>query len=265
MGWNTENKYFSGQGTVLLGSRDAAGAPMGLRPVGNVSALGIAIETSVTEHKESETGQRSVDLRLTTETKCNLSITMESFSKKNLEQALRGEQVDVVGATVTAEVVKAYPGAVSPLNRMKISSVVVTLVAGSVVLTPYVNDETDWDYKVNAEAGSLLFNSIADADNLALDAGKEYGSVTVGYTFAAQSLTNALTKGAQELYMRFEGLNTAQENEPVVIEIFRFMTDPLQELALIGDDIQQFVLEGSVLADSLRASGSKFFTIRQLA
>ena len=59
--------------------------------------------------------------------------------------------------------------------------------------------------------------------------------------------------------MRFEGLNTAEENAPVLVEVFNFLTDPLKELSLISDSVQQFVLEGSVLADSTKTTGSKFF------
>lgn len=69
----------------------------------------------------------------------------------------------------------------------------------------------------------------------------------------------ALTEGVAEMAMRFEGLNTAEDNEPVVVEVFKFATDPLKELSLISDNFQQFVLEGSVLADSTKTTGSKFF------
>jgi hypothetical protein len=47
----------------------------------------------------------------------------------------------------------------------------------------------------------------------------------------------------------------------VVVEVFRFLTDPLKELSLISDTVQQFVLEGSVLADASKTTGSKFFKV----
>lgn len=70
--------------------------------------------------------------------------------------------------------------------------------------------------------------------------------------------------------MRFEGLNTAEvdgstgRSSPVVVEVFKFSTDPFQELALIADTVQSFVLEGSVLADGFRTTGSKYFNVKKL-
>ncbi|MGH8597166.1 MAG: hypothetical protein ACREXT_10960 [Gammaproteobacteria bacterium] len=80
------------------------------------------------------------------------------------------------------------------------------------------------------------------------------------YTWAQQYRVDALTQGQQERYLRFEGLNTADGNNPVVLEVFKFVVDPSKELPVIGDEnIAQFVLEGSVLSDSLQSTGSKFF------
>ena len=83
--------------------------------------------------------------------------------------------------------------------------------------------------------------------------------VLATYTYADQKVVEALTEAPQEMFMRFEGLNTSDDNNPVIVEVFRFSIDPFKELALIGDTIGQFVLEGSVLYDATRATGSKFF------
>jgi hypothetical protein len=248
--WDAVDHYFSGQGVVLLGERDTVtGMPKGFVSVGNVSDLKITVSTSVLEHKESHTGQRGTDLRLTTETKCALSMTMENFVAENLARVTRGETTKVSAGAVTAEAIKFYPGMVVALASIKISAVVVNnagtpLVAGT-------------DYTVNEEAGSLKF--AATVTGLV-----EGAALTVNYTFAEQFLVDALTAGTKELFMRFEGLNTAEENSPVVVNVFKFSTDPFKELALIGDGVQSFVLEGSVLADTYRSSGSRYFNVQKL-
>lgn len=246
---DVESNYFSGQGVVLIASRDpTTGLPKGFVPVGNVSDLKVSVSTSVLEHKESQSGQRAIDLRLTTETKCALSMTMENFSKENLAMALRGTVTEVPGGTVVDEVVKAYLGKVINLAHIKVSNVVVE--DGITPLTVNV------DYTVNTDAGSIKLAAaiagVVEEDNL-----------NVSYDYAAQEEIASLTEGSTERYLRFEGLNTADSNKPTVVEVFKFSTDPLKELALIGDAIGQFVLEGNVLSDSLRTSGSKFF--RQVA
>jgi hypothetical protein len=73
-----------------------------------------------------------------------------------------------------------------------------------------------------------------------------------------------MTEGFQEYALRFEGLNTAESNEPVLIEVFRISADILKELALISDKVQAFELAGSVLLDNTRPTGSKFFKTTKL-
>ncbi len=332
MAWDNTDYFFSGQGVILLGDRDLAGNPAGLIPVGNVSELKLTVATSVLEHKESKTGQRAIDLRLTTETKGTLSITIENFNATNLAAALRGTKTVKPGAPVVGELSKIYFGKIAPLNHMLISAV--TVQRGANTLTPYTNDATAWDVRVNPESGSLLFNdgavqalttnatlggvvpsaivvgvttqvtvaNTAKAGDYVALAGfagagaalvnnkahlvlsatptgvvlqtNTFGAtitigvplavfdgaaLTVGYTYATQNHVDPLVLGSPEKWMRFEGLNTADNNAPVVVDIFRFLSDPLKELSFISDTIQNFVLEGNMLADSGRTSGSKFF------
>jgi len=247
--WDTQDEYYSGQGIILLAARDVNGNPTGFFPVGNCPDLKISVSTTTVEHKESKTGQRGIDLRLTTETKATLAMTLENFNSENLARVSRGLSTDVTGAAVVGAAIKARLGKIVGLPYIKISAVTVhngvtPLVAGT-------------DYWVNADAGSIKFaNTISGVTDGA--------DLTIDYTYASQTLIDGLTTGAQEFYMRFEGLNSARSNEPVVIDIFKFSVDPFKELALIGDNVQSFVLEGSVLADSLRASGSKYFLVRKL-
>ncbi len=99
--FDRQTYYYSGQGVVMIGERDADGKPSGLKAVGNVTDLKLAIETSVLEHKESQSGQRAVDFRLTTETKASVSMTFENFVRDILALALRGDYTDVAAGTVT--------------------------------------------------------------------------------------------------------------------------------------------------------------------
>jgi len=331
------NHYYSGQGVVMIGGRDASGKPTGLEPVGNVTDLKLSVATTSLEHKESESGQRGIDLRLTTETKVTLSATLENFVAKNLAIALRGDLTAKAGAAVTAEPAKVYFGKIVPLKFVSVSGLVVK--RGANTLVEYTDDLTPYDYKANLAAGSVLFN---DGSVTALDSGAATGgvvpsAVTVGadttitvantavagdkvilsgfagadaallndkahiivsatptgivvetdtlgktitigtplavfdgaaitfdYTYAGQNIVNALTSGTKERYLRFEGLNTADDLSPVVVEVFKFVVDPTKDLSLIGDGIAQFVLEGNVLADNLQSAGSKYFKQTQL-
>lgn len=256
MGWETTSRYYSGQGVVLMGDTDANGVPTGLLPVGNVSDLKIAIAATNLEHKESQTGQRGTDLRLTTELKCSVSMTMESFSADNFAVAMRGGVTKKPGAAVTDEANKVYLGKVMPLKHAKVSAV--TINKGASVLVAYTAGMAagDWDYMLNADAGSILWATTPDTAGLA-----DGDDVLVDYTYAAQQHVEPLTLGAPEKFIRFEGLNTAEELKPVIVEVFRFLTDPLKELALINDNVAGFQLEASALMDTRRTGvgESKYF------
>ena len=330
--WDRQSFYYSGQGVLMMGARDATGKPKGLTPVGNCSASALSIETSVLEHKESQSGQRATDLRVTTETKANITMTLENFSAEILALALRGDYTKVAGSSVVGEALTLYNAKVLKLANAKASAVVVK--RGATTLIAYVNDATPYDYKLNAEAGSIQMNdgsvvaisalttggaapsaiavgattsitvvntaAVGDYVGLAGFAGADAAlingkahkiltasptvitidlnttgkTITIGtplsafdgvalladYTWAQQYRVDALTQSSQERYLRFEGLNTADGNNPVVVEVFKFLIDPAQELPLIGDEnIAQFVLQGSVLSDALQSTGSKFF------
>lgn len=246
----TSSNYLSGQGVLLLATKDATtGEPnSGFRPVGNVSALSIGNETTEFEHKESQSGIRAVDLTLTTEINVNVNFTMESLISENLALALKGAAANVAMGSVTDEAITAYHDLWSPTDFIDISSVVLTDSGG---ITTYT---VDTDYEVDPAAGAIRVLSTGTIADLA--------SLLVDYSYGAQETVNALTVSANPIrWARFHGLNTVDSDNPVVVDIFRMEVTPLAELALIQDEIAQMAIEATALSDSTRATGSKFFKI----
>jgi len=328
--------YYSGQGVLMIGRRDASGRAVDLRTVGDCSALSISTETSTVEHKESQSGQRATAFRLVTETNVSLSMTLHNYVRDVLALALRGDFTAHAAGSVTGEASAWHPGGIMPLNRVRASTVVVN--RGATPLIHWVNDATAWDVRVNPAAGSILFNdgalapvsaittggvaptaitvgatttvtvaNTAAAGDFAVftgfagtDAGLLNGrpqrivsataaavvldlnttgraitlgtplscfsgqALTVNYAFAAQAQVDALTAGVTDRFLRFEGLNTLDGNNPVVVEAFRFVPDPAAEQALIsGEEAASFTMEGSLLLDGLQpADGSRFYRAR---
>lgn len=267
MGHVVKEEYFSGQGVVMIATRDANGNPQGFRPLGNCPAVAIKNATTTLEHKEATTGQRGTDKRLTTEVKVGIEITLENYNAANVAMVTRGTKTEKTAGSVTGEAVTAYPGLVTSLAHMKVSTVVVK--QGVTTLTAFVDEATPWDYKLNAEAGSLLFNTATGldasgpADNITYTLGVA-DDITVDYAYAKQVEVDAFTSGNVEYYLRFEGLNTAEQDSPVVVEVFKFSVDPTQDFSMISDQIQSFVLQGSVLKDSLRATGSQYYKVTKI-
>lgn len=249
----TTNQYFSGQGSLLLATRNATtGAAEGFVPVGNVSSLTLGIETTTYEHKESCTGVRGIDLEIVQEIKVSAAFTMESMTPDNLAMVLYGSQSAVASASETDEQVVLYHDKWMPLANINVSAVIVG--DDAVPTTTYT---LGTDYVLNAEAGAIMALStgaITDAQ-----------TVFVDYTSGDHSVVEAVETGTPPTrWGRFEGLNTADTDKPVTIDLYKMSISPLAELALITDEITQAEIETKILSDALRATGSKYFTVRKV-
>lgn len=337
MGWNKESEYFAGQGVLLIGLRSATGKPMGLRHVGNVPALSIGISQEVVDHKESQTGTYSTDKTIVKSTEVTASAQLEDFNSKNIAMLLNSVAKPVAAGAVASANIYASLGAVSPLDHLRVSDVVVTGANGALVAFDEDSPEAHYDYKVNTEAGSIEFSETAKGlgtvitavevgattaltvagTNLAVgdlvqlsgfegtgaqEVNGKWVSVTsanptqvivaldttglilttaAGTTLAHEGMTvnvaysydsftevEALTRGKVEMYWRFEGLNAVDSDyTPVVVDMFKVSSKPLQELSLIADQVQSFTIEASILADTARArplEKSAYFSVRKI-
>lgn len=257
---DTQSFYFSGQGVVMMASRSEAGAPLGFLPIGNCPALNISVATQNLEHRESSTGARGVDLRLVQEVSASVNITMESIDQENLQIGLYGSSTAVAAKTTGSEVtvtIAAKLGHIYDLGHLNVSDA--TAVAGA---TPVVAGK---NFVLNEAAGSIRFMTTAEQNEAeAADVLAEDTEVTFTFLHGAYNQLDALTEAQPERWLRFEGLNTARDNEPVIVDVFRFAADPLQELALITEELGAIAVEGSALADMTRATGSRYFRMRSV-
>jgi len=261
MGATVANQYFSGQGVLMLATRDVDGKPEGFVPVGNVSALTVGIATTEFKHKESTSGVRGTDLTMIQEIAGTMNITMESLQKDNLALALYGAAATKVGASATAEMVKGYLGKYLALENIQVSNVVVKNTGGVITY------ELDKNYTVNAATGSIYI--MPDAAQTAAGAVAnitDAQALEIDYDYAEQDVVDALLSGDSPVrWARFEGLNTADGSKPVVVDCFKVGTKPLAELGLINEELAQMTIEAEILSDSLRATGSKYFSVKKIA
>lgn len=232
--------YASFQGRVYLGKRDLNGNPIEVRSPGNVADLKLSLKTEVLEHYESQSGQRSLDHRMIKSKSATISLAIEEFTKENLALALYGTHVATASGTVTDEPIGGAVPVVGDryfLAHPKVSTLVVkdsastptTLTAGT-------------QYTADTDFGALQF-----LDTMGLTA-----PFKASYGFGDVSEIGIFTQPLPERFMRLEGLNTAQGNAKVLVELYRVAFDPLKELALISNEYNKFELEGSLLADSTK-------------
>jgi hypothetical protein len=230
--------YFSGQGRVYLAQRDTNGNPLALRWVGNVPDLRVTLNTETIEHKESYSGQRLTDLQIIKSKDGEFSCALEDLSTENLELSLYGTTATVTSGSVTGETLPTGIAANETrlLANQFISSVVIKDSTGTPKTLPASQ------YTVHANQGAITFNDITTG-------GPYTQPFKVDYAYGSAKRT-AMFKSAQpEVWLRFDGINTADGNKPVIIDLYRVAIQPTKDLSLISEDLQKFELSGRVLAD----------------
>lgn len=248
-----DSKYFSGQGVLMLAEKDAtSGEPKGFIPIGNVPELTLGISVTKYEHKESQSGARGVDFEQAQEVGLSATFTIEHFSRENVALAGYGTSSLVAqGNTVAANGLPCFHDRWTALPHVKISNLVVK--SGDDVTT--YSDNTDYVY--NPDAGSILILStgaIPDDD-----------VINCTYDHEEQDAIEGLVSSSAPLrWARFEGLNTADMDKPVIVNLFKLSIQPLAELALIQDEIAGFEVECKGLSDGTRLTGSKYWNMRKI-
>lgn len=234
--------YASFQGRVFLGKRDPLGNPIDVRSPGNVAELKLSLKTDVIEHFESQTGQRALDHRMIKQKSATVTLTIEEFTKENLALALYGNYALAAGSTVTDEPIGtiAHPVNIGErylLAHPKVSSLI---VKDSASVPATLVDGTD--YTATPDFGALQFLNITGFTP----------PFKASYAFGAITEIGIFTQPLPERFLRLEGLNTAQNNAKVLVELYRVAFDPLKEISFISNDYNKFDLEGALLTDATK-------------
>jgi hypothetical protein len=144
-------------------------------------------------------------------------------------------------------------------------------VAGVTSPTQYINAggvslTLTTDYTVDAANGAIT--SAAGSQKLPLGNMQDITgvNVSVNYSFAAynSAIEGILTgNGIQEYAIRFHGLNTANGNSPVIVNLWRYSMNLAKTLDFIASKHGTLDLDGMLLPDSTRngTTQSQFFSI----
>lgn len=251
-----ESYYYSGQGRLGIGDRDPeTGAFSNVIFPGNVTSLTVDISTDKTEHKESMTGQRTVDRTIITQKNATFSFTAESLSKQLMSTGLFGTFADVVSGTVTDEAHTVGDlGSAIPLKYPNVSTVVITMDGGTG--TPAI----DVDYEIDHGFGTIY---VKPGSTVLIKGAK----VKVAYEYGKHTRIDAFTQGTPpERYLRFEGLNT-DNGDLVMLEIPRAAFDPVTGREYINEEFGTAEFQGNILLDTTitEQGRSQFFRETRVA
>lgn len=232
---------WSGQGPAFWANRNANGDPIApFKWFGNAPTFELGLATEELTHKESYSGLRAIDARITTETNATVNITVDDFKETNLELATRGEGSSITTTTPTETVLSGAPElntlyAVNAVGR--VSGFSLTDNGSPISATKY-----SWD-----ASGVFQFNDVAGMT----------GPIAATYTNAAARQVGVFKTAAPEIWTRLYGKNTAasvgSDFERMIVDIFKNRLDPAETISLISDEFNQLQMTGNALSDTTRA------------
>ncbi len=238
---------YLGKGKIYLRSTSGGGA----MPIGNCSALTLAVETNSISQPDFTQPGGGVSNEIQRVASVSLAMTMLEFKPANLEIALRGTVAAVAAGAVSDERHTAYVNGLVALDDVADSGQSIT-----VVIDPdnaATATTVDVDYTVTSAGIVILENgAISDSDEIG-----------VSYTKDVANVVEAMTGSGDEYELVFDGLNEAETDKAVVIRVHRVKWSPTTGLGFIGEDFGELPLEGSVLVDSTKigAGVSRYFKV----
>jgi hypothetical protein len=250
---------FSGQGKVLVGTRNSDGTPGILRWVGNASVFRLAMNEDVVERKESYTGNRLPNRRMTRSRGGELTLTFDEFDVNNMALALLGVTTAVADAAAVTNVTLAG-GATTAKVGDSLLLPAKNVVAGTVVVrdstgTPKVL-VAGTNYELDAFAGTITL--------LNLSTGGPYTQpFKADYDPQAVNVIGAFKQLSTEVCVRMDGVNT-DDGSRVVVDVFRARLSPSRQMDFINDDYNDFELSGAILADltrSISSAGGQYYSL----
>lgn len=216
--------YYYGQGKVELAEIMPNGS---LGPhvwIGDVSELSGSLSQTPVNHRESYSGIKAKVREFFLETEMSWSATLHQLDVDNIARFTQGKIVTSAGSTVTGE---AFPpgldvGDVVTLEHPGVSDL---------VIIDDDDDPLDPEHYTADVFGDVTILSLPD------DPSPDQ-PFSASYTYAATRQVALLAEGRKEYALRYRGINLAENNRPVIVELYKLSPSLLQTLSVISSGNQ---------------------------
>lgn len=235
------------RGSFFLKDLSVPNAP--LLPVGNAEAEITQSLTTIEQPNYQSLGGSACKVEYPESV--NLALTLHCTSPENLAIAFMGTYSQLTGASVSGEVhpVNSIHELI-PLEHVanKENPIVVKSEDGSTV---YVDGK---DYVVTNAGIQIVEGSTIpiDGSNIAID-----------YTYGDNFVVDAQVVAQKEFLVVLDGVNVGEAGQtPVVLKAWKVKFAPTESFALIsGTEFASVAINGEILRDESKVTGSKFFTV----
>lgn len=235
----SDRSYVLSQGRVFICERNFNGADItGLEWVGDADDVILTVSQKTDKIKDSFTGKGLTVANPVTETDCMFKINALDMRLANWAMATWGDNSGAnAGGSVVAEPITLFNDSYCKLQNIGVSNVV---IAGAALNTDYVMD-TAAHGMVKCLPGSP-----------AAPAGTPL-TTTVNYDYAANNgKIEAFVLGQKFYRVVVAGINTAQGNQPMILEVRQIQLEMAKKFDFISKKHMAFELAGELLLDGSR-------------
>ncbi|WP_175716542.1 hypothetical protein [Burkholderia anthina] len=247
---------FKGRGEISLVeyakriARTAGFVPVGNAPVFNLTA------TETTENVKDYTnpaGGTACTIREIDTVEIDLTLRCHSPRNWALATSGSGDDEEIASLAIVDEPHVLWPGTVEPLDNLIDESVAVIVTSADEDAKKYV---AGTDYEITP-AGSIraLAGGSIPAPTVTLGVGQP--NIHVSYTRKSQQLIQLYSTPVPDMSLHFDGYNVAEKPViPVHFDLFRVVFGPAATVSIIGDNLSQLELKGTVERDPTRSTGT---------
>ncbi|WP_175841633.1 hypothetical protein [Burkholderia arboris] len=246
---------FKGRGEIsLVEYAKHLARTAGFVPVGNASVFNLtATETNETvKDYTSPAGGTACTIREIDTVGIDLTLRCHSPRNWALATTGAGDDQDIASQAIVDEPHVLWAGTVEPLENLIDDSVAVTVksVDGNTTYT------AGTDYELT-RAGSIrsLTGTTIPAPTITQGVGQP--NIHVSYTRKSQQLIQLYSTPTPTMALHFDGYNVAEQPvTPVHFDLFRVVFGPAATVSVIGDNLAQLELKGTVERDPVRSAGT---------
>ncbi len=244
-------EYYYGHGQAWLGNRTALGTVDNFDvSLPEIDTLSIQLAKESVEHVSKRSAIAFKDLKITRMISGTGSLTCSQHSADILQLYLFGTKSAIVGGPATAEV---FPSGIVATDIMPFPgdrthySAFTSIIDSAGSPATLVNGT---DYEVQERAGVVKF----------LNVGGFTQPFKITGVFASGTGVGIFMQRQQQKWLRFHGINIADSDSDVVVDLYKIDVEPASEWTLLNDgsDVNKYEIKFELLKDTTKASSATF-------
>lgn len=243
----SDTDYYFGHGEAWLGTRTSAGAVSSFDiPLPEIDELSFSIATEKVEHMSKRASIASKDLSIVKSVALNGKIVCSVSTADLLKMYLYGNKLTIAGGSFIASAA-IFPSGIAvgdilpiPGGRKNITGLSIVDSTGSpVTLTLGTHYEI-----TDAAAGLVKFLDVTS--NSVAQPFKAAG------TEGAGTGVQLLTQRVYERYLRFKGINIADNDKSVIVDLYKCQIEPAKDWTLLnsGNEVNKYEIGFECLKDT---------------